>query len=208
MAYRATQLTECRRTRIRQSILDECTRLISFGGFQAVSMSEIAANAGIATGSIYRHFPSKSDLCTEVFRVQTGIEAVVMQAAVDKQEDVTKKIIDGVGIFSRRALKAPTLAWTLMAEALDPKLEAERLYLRKTYVEIFENIIMEGMERGVFIKQDAAISASALTGAMAQTLIISLSPANDEKLSNIEKENLIKNIIQFCLRALGSDRVL
>ena len=38
------------------------------GGYASASVQAVAARAGVATGTVYRHFASKADLFAEVFR--------------------------------------------------------------------------------------------------------------------------------------------
>ena len=42
--------------------------LIARGGYREAQVAAVAAGAGVATGTVYRHFPSKADLFAEVFR--------------------------------------------------------------------------------------------------------------------------------------------
>jgi AcrR family transcriptional regulator len=43
-------------------ILDTAMELAAEGGFEAVRLRDVAANAGVALGTLYRHFRSKEDL--------------------------------------------------------------------------------------------------------------------------------------------------
>lgn len=50
----------------RQEILDAARRVFVEKGYAAATMNDIAAEAGVAAGSIYRYFPSKADLISAV----------------------------------------------------------------------------------------------------------------------------------------------
>lgn len=52
----------------RETILHVAKELIAVNGFHNTPMSMIADKAGIATGSIYRHFTSKDELINEIHR--------------------------------------------------------------------------------------------------------------------------------------------
>ena len=65
MPEETTTETLTKRERTRQAILDAAYNLIIEQGYAATSMRQIAERAGLALGSIYNHFPSKSD----VFRI-------------------------------------------------------------------------------------------------------------------------------------------
>ena len=83
MAYRPTEKTMARKAEIRQKLLDAALALVSQGGFSALTILAVAAEAGIATGAVYKHFESKAQLCAEVFRIATEREvAVVRQTAL------------------------------------------------------------------------------------------------------------------------------
>ena len=49
--------------------------LIAEGGWSAAQVSLIASRAGLATGSIYRYFDSKVDLCVQVLAQVSEREA-------------------------------------------------------------------------------------------------------------------------------------
>jgi TetR/AcrR family transcriptional regulator, cholesterol catabolism regulator len=51
----------------RQPLLDAAAALFRTRGFHAVTMREIAKEAGMLAGSVYYHFPSKDDLLVSVY---------------------------------------------------------------------------------------------------------------------------------------------
>ena len=68
MPYRPTERTEARRAATRERIVPPRRDQVAEGGYASASVQAVAARAGVATGSVYRHFPSKADLFAEVFR--------------------------------------------------------------------------------------------------------------------------------------------
>lgn len=52
----------------REEILDAALALFAERGFHGTAIPDIAADAGIATGTIYRHFASKEALVNELYR--------------------------------------------------------------------------------------------------------------------------------------------
>ena len=52
------QMLQAREVAIIQSV----NRLLAEKGFEAMTVDEVAADVGIATASLYKHFPSKEDL--------------------------------------------------------------------------------------------------------------------------------------------------
>ena len=68
MPYRPTERTRARLAAARERIVSAALTQLAEGGYASASVVAVARRAGVATGSVYRHFPSKGDLFAEVFR--------------------------------------------------------------------------------------------------------------------------------------------
>src|SRR5438270_11297888 len=114
----------------RERLLRSAQELIEEGGYGAASVAAIADRAGVAAGTLYRHFASKEELFVEVFRSVCAREERAMQAAADQlavQATARERLETVLATFARRALRNPRLAWALIAEPVDPLVDAERL---------------------------------------------------------------------------------
>ena len=80
----------------------------------------------MATGSVYRHFPSKGDLFAEVFRRAAQREVDVLISMTDLHEPVTHRLAAWVEAFVRRALAEPVRAYALIAEPVEPDIDRAR----------------------------------------------------------------------------------
>ena len=67
----------------RERLLASARELIEEGGYAAAPVIAIAERAGVAAGTLYRHFPSKEELFVEVFRSVCEREERAMRAAAD-----------------------------------------------------------------------------------------------------------------------------
>src|SRR3954468_21846330 len=113
-----------RRAANRDAIVAGTLSLVAEGGYAAAAMQDVARRAGVATGSLYRHFPSKGELLAEVFAEAAGHEfAVVEGIAGDGSRPRVERLAAALEPFARRALAAPRLAYALMAEPVDPAVE-------------------------------------------------------------------------------------
>ncbi|GAA2304732.1 TetR/AcrR family transcriptional regulator [Streptomyces kunmingensis] len=198
MPYRRTPAVQARLDAQRTTVLDAATALLAEHGYAGCSMSAVAARAGIATGSVYRHFPSKAELSVELFRrVVTREVAAVREAADRPGEGPAERVVAVVETFARRALKSPRLAYALLAEPVDPAVDAERLVFRRAFRDVFAEHIADGVRNGQLPPQDAQLTAAALVGAGAEALIGPLSDPG-------RGPDAVPALLAFTLRALGT----
>src|SRR3954471_248929 len=117
MPYRPTERTEARRAAARQRVLAAAQALIAGGGLRAAHVAAVAERADVATGTVYRHFASKSELFAEVFRRASQREVdVFAHATADDGRSATDRIAAATEAFAQRALTRPTRAYALIAE--------------------------------------------------------------------------------------------
>jgi AcrR family transcriptional regulator len=200
MAYRATERTEAKRAEARERIVGAALELVAAGGYREAQVAAVAKRARVATGTVYRHFPSKGDLVTEVFRVASQREVDAVAAATAARGTAPERIGAAVDVFARRALRGRRLAWALLAEPVDPGVEAERLLFRHAYADVFARAIEEGIAAGELPPQDAALTAAALVGAIGEALVGPLSPTHDAPAAP-SADALVAGLTTFCLRA-------
>jgi AcrR family transcriptional regulator len=225
LPYRSTERTEARLAEARARITHAARELIAEGGYVAAQVAPVAERAGVAVGTVYRHFPSKSDLFAEVFREASQHEVDAMRAAMEKNRGpAPERIAAGVEVFARRALRGRRLAWALLAEPVDPAVEAERLEFRHSYRDLMAEVIREGIDAGDLPAQDADTTAAALIGGIAETMLGPLSPTHTYNGSfqhktgrssrsalalrprTTDPDVLIASLITFCTRAIGEER--
>jgi AcrR family transcriptional regulator len=202
MAYRSTERTEARRAETRQRITTAARELIAEGGYLAAQIAAVADRAGVAVGTVYRHFPSKSELFAEVFREASQHEVDAMREAIQASGgSPAQRITAGIEVFARRAMRGRRLAWALLAEPVDPAVEAERLHFRHSYRDLMAEVIREGIEAGELPEQDVEVTAAALIGGIGETMLGPLSPTENGG----DPEALIASLINFCTRAIGEE---
>ena len=176
MAYRTTERALARREAVRERILRAAHALVARGGFGAAQVAAVAGEAGVATGTVYRHFASKADLFAEVFRRAAQHEVDAVAASPD--------LAAGVETFARRALAGRRLAWALIAEPVDPVVEAERLAYRRAYRDGFTRY---GVDE---------VAAAAIVGAIGEVLVGPLSPTGPD----LDEDALVARLVNLCER--------
>jgi AcrR family transcriptional regulator len=203
VAYRTTERTEARRAETRGRIVTAALELVAEGGYINAPVAAVAERAAVAVGTVYRYFPSKSDLFAEVFREASQREVDAMSAGATATTDgsALDRIAAGTETFARRALAGRRLAWALLAEPVDPAIEAERLHFRHSYRDVIAEIVADGVDSGELPQQDPEVTGAALVGAIGETMLGPLSPTTNGG----DPEALIASLIDFCTRAIGEE---
>jgi AcrR family transcriptional regulator len=196
--YRETPQTRARLDGVRERIVEAATAQVADAGYSSASVTAVAKRARVATGSVYRHFPSKADLFAEVFRRASQRELdLVTDVTGDESLPPTERVATAAEAFARRALASPTMAYALLAEPVDPAVENERLSFRRGYRDAFARALEDGIASGEFRPHDTDVAAAAIVGALGEALV---GPLHGRGNGN---DALVANLIQFCLNAIS-----
>jgi AcrR family transcriptional regulator len=191
---RKASLTDEEKARTREEIVRAAHGQIAEAGYASATVVAVAHRAGVATGSVYRYFPSKSELFVEVFRRAASRELALIADIVDRPGPVRERLARSAEAFARRALAAPTLVYALMAEPVDRALEAERLASKGAWRELFAGLLSEGVETGEIRALDPEVTAAAIVGGMQEALL--LHPGSG-------REALVASLVRFSCNAIG-----
>ncbi|MCC5880981.1 MAG: TetR/AcrR family transcriptional regulator, partial [Idiomarina sp.] len=166
-------------------------------------MTEVARRAGIATGTLYRYFTSKEQLACTAFERATRIEVAQVEQALCSDPHPLTALENALRVFARRALRAPTLAWALIAEPVDAAVDQKRLEYRLQYANLFAHTIERAMSDQLISRQRAMLTSTAIVGAIAEALIGPLAHKAEAPLVPATQQQLIDDIIYFCLHGLS-----
>ncbi|MBF6330550.1 TetR/AcrR family transcriptional regulator [Nocardia transvalensis] len=195
MAYRRTPAVQARLDAQAGAITHAAMKVLSRDGFSGLSMAAVAAEAGVATGTVYKNFSGKAELVTAVFREVVSREVAAV-AAAGAEGTIVERVTAAVETFAGRALKNPKLAYVLLAEPVDAAVDTERLRFRRAFAETFETAIADGVANGQLPPQNPRTSATALVGAIGEVLVGPLAEA-------LQSESVVPELVAFTLRALG-----
>jgi AcrR family transcriptional regulator len=199
MAYQRTQQTSQRLADKRARILRAARELVADGGWSAAQIDHVAAKADVATGTVYRYWSSKAELCAEIVAAVSSREVGVVRAIAEADGTPAEKLAAAIRTFASRALQGRRLAYALIAEPVDPEVEIVGLDYRAQLARGFECILREGMMRGVFPPLDPAVAAACIVGAFMEALVGPLAPAAG--VGAQADRHLVEEITRFCLRA-------
>jgi AcrR family transcriptional regulator len=190
----------------RERLLAAAQALIEEDGYAGASVVAIADRAGVASGTLYRHFASKEELFVEVFRsvcsreerAMTAVEARDRPGSAGSAGEWLQTVL---ATFARRALLNPRLAWALIAEPVDPRVDSERLAYRARYAAVIAGGLRRGIASGELPEQNVELTAAALVGGCGEALVGPLSPlAPDDP----QPDEIIAALRTFVRRAIGA----
>jgi AcrR family transcriptional regulator len=201
MAYRRTE-NVIRRLAARQEAIMTAARLAAAeGGMAAVQIVPVAERAGIAAGTIYRYFPSKTDLIAKLVAIVSEREIGAVRRAADAAPGPLSALAAAIATFAARALRSRRLAWAVIAEPVDAEVDAVRLAYRKALAAELEVRVRAAAAGGHLPEQDAGLAAAALVGALLEGLIGPLAPEQADDPANTRAA--VQTLTLLALRALG-----
>jgi AcrR family transcriptional regulator len=202
MAYRRTEHVAARLSASRERILGAALDIVAEQGYAGCSVTAVAEHAGVATGTVYQHFRNKAALVAEVFRTasQHEIDAFTRATRPDVTAQggpVVDRLVAGIETFALRALASGRMAYALIAEPVDPAVDSERLIFRRAYADVIAALIAEGVATGELPPQDVEVAATALVGALAESLVGPLA-------AGAADNRTVPALTAFARRALGA----
>jgi TetR/AcrR family transcriptional regulator len=198
-AFRVTPTGAPPRSRSRQKILDAALGAFSKRGFHETRMDDIASLAGVAKGTLYYNFPSKSDLFVALVceGMNRFIEALNRDMVSDLPfpEHFRRLVMVQVDLL---------LSWSdLFVVARNPggygfdedvveRVEAAR----DLYVDFVSGMIRQGQDQGYLLPCDPEVVASGILG-----LLDGLLRRHRRMLIPVDKEQIGEDL--YALLAYG-----
>ncbi len=198
MPYRRTENVERKLAARHDAILAAARELAAEGGIAAVQIGPVATRAGIAAGTIYRYFPSKTELLTALVSTVATSELAALKRAADAAPGPLSALAAAIATFAAHALAERRLAFALLAEPVEPEADAARVAYRRTLAGELERRIRAAMAGGHLPEQDPKAASAALVGALIEGLIGPLASAGD-----VNPRAAVQMLALFGMRALG-----
>jgi AcrR family transcriptional regulator len=135
----ATELT-------RQRLIRTALELFTTRGYHDTTTAQLAKKAGIAEGTIYRHFASKQQLVNELYRAaQRWATKVVQEAARDPETNAARAQLTAVAHALLEGAAQDTAVVKLgLLERLDGVLDDESRKTRREFHVALERVVAEG----------------------------------------------------------------
>ena len=201
MAYRRTERVIRRQAERHDAIVAAAGKAASEGGMAAIQIAPVAERAGIAAGTVYRYFPSKTELVGALVASAAEREIAAVQRAAAAAPGPLSALAAAIATFAARAQRDRRLAWAMIAEPADADTDVVRLAYRTALAGEFETLIKAAVVGGHLPEIDLAVAVPALIGALVEGLVGPLSP--DLAHDHARAHEAVQTLTLFALRGLG-----
>jgi len=154
-----------------QQIIDAAIRVFARHGYYNSRVSDIAKEAGVASGTIYLYFKTKDDILVTLFREKMAEWVAFLREAITDLPDAPAKLRRLVALHLRMLEENPDLA-----EVVQVELRQGQKFFRgasaheiTAYFALIGSVLEEGMAAGL-IRSDLSVKLATKTlfGAMDQ----------------------------------------
>ncbi|MEU9183545.1 TetR/AcrR family transcriptional regulator [Streptomyces sp. NPDC048484] len=160
-----------RRQATRQKLYEAAVTLIAEQGFSATTVDEIAERAGVAKGTVYYNFASKSVLFEELLRHGVGLLTASLREAVEKTDRDGGSRVDALDAMIRAGLgfigRYPAFTQLYVAELwrTNRAWQSTLMVVRQEAVAVVEDVLRDGIANGELSDEiDTPLTAAALVG--------------------------------------------
>ncbi|MEK8129186.1 TetR/AcrR family transcriptional regulator [Paenibacillus filicis] len=136
----------------RQLILEAALQVIAEHGYHQAQVSRIAKEAGVADGTIYLYFKNKEDILVSLFQDRLGDLVARFHESIrdtDSADEALRKICE---LHYSELESNVALAYVTQIELRQSSLELRKAIgeVVKTYIQLIENVLRQGIEEGLF----------------------------------------------------------
>ena len=199
MAYRRTERMSAQLAARQAAIMAAARSLARDSGIAAVQIVPVAQRAGIASGTVYRYFPSKDDLVGAVVGAFAEGELAALRRAAAAAPGPLSALAAGIMTFALRMLEERRLAWAILADPGAGGAPAGRLAFRRALTDTFKELIQAATAAGHLPSDEPPCAAAALIGAILEGLLL----IPEETPSSDDRGREAQALTLFALRALG-----
>ena len=164
-------------------------------GIKGTTTKEIARKAGIAEGTIYKHFKSKDDLALELFTKNLDrLREKLLEntTSIIDPKDLLRVLIQNFFDFAKSEPKA--YSYIMKAHATEFKKVPKEIPKPK---DIFVETIHLGMEKGDFRNMDENLGAALVIGMVTRTVLFF-----NNGFIGTEYSKLVTEVVNSVIRVL------
>jgi AcrR family transcriptional regulator len=156
----------------RDQILESAAKLIRKKGYHAASMQDIADAVKLKKASLYHHFSSKQEILLALLDKALDLLIERVSAVIACELPADEKLRQAMRVYLEILDEYAALASVLLFEyrSLDPEYHDRHIPRRDRFERLWRDLILEGVEAGIFHAADPSMTARALLGVMNWTI--------------------------------------
>lgn len=172
--------------------------LFTMKGIKATTTREIAKKAGVAEGTIYRHFKSKNDIAAELFLKYMTIFRDRLSEAERKFNKPRESIKEMIKAFFYFAKNDPKAYNYIMAGHYSELPKMTTNFSKPK--DVFVNAIKKGITKGDFTKMDENLAAALVIGMITRSILFF-----NNGLIGKNYENMVSEVAEAALKLLSQE---
>lgn len=182
----------------KRAIFESAIKVFSKSGYDGATVDDIAANAGVAKGTLYYHFKSKE----EIFRfiITEGIEVIKeeLQDVLSKDEDALSKMKNLCRVQLNLVYQNKDFFKVIMSQLWGQELrQLELRDIIEKYVESIEKYVIEAIEAGIIKKGEPKFMAYTFLGVLCSAGIYELLNTQETNVDEV-----IDNLVVYILKGI------
>jgi len=156
-------------------ILDAALKTFVKRGYPATKVAEIAAEAGVAEGTLYNYFQSKEDLLLALFDEKWGGIISEIRDKISRLDDPNKKLKAIFSVVVMMFKKNRQLAELFMVDIKQSSIFLNNYTINRIveFLDLIQEVLEEGKKKGIYRRDlDTRVAKMIIFGA-AQGILLS-----------------------------------
>jgi len=155
----------------RGRLLQVAAHLFRHKGYERTTVRDLAAAAGIQSGSLFHHFRSKDQILSSVMEETAIYNTELMRVALGRTQGVRERVLALIRCELQSIMGGTGEAMAVMIyewRSLSAPEQAKILVLRQAYEQLWFQVLGEARESGL-LQGDVFVTRRFLTGALSWT---------------------------------------
>jgi AcrR family transcriptional regulator len=190
---------EAHRREVRARVFDVLRAQLYERGFDAITLSGIAAEAGLGRTALYNHFPDKESLLVAFVEDEAARYVTRLREAVEAEADPVRQLATFVRLQLRVLAEYHLPPGGALESALAPSAYRRISAHADPITGQLRAVLLAGVDAGCWPAQDVDVVIPMVTAALGSRQVIDV-PAD-------QLDAAIEAAVGFVLRALGTSEV-